>query len=333
VSRRRLSICVLVALAVPAPAFAGTKVSAFFYPWYATVARDGAFVHWSQAGHAPPDDIASSYFPARGLYSSTDLLVVGRQLEEIRGAGIDEIAVSWWGRGSFEDMRLPAVAAAARAQGVRVAAHLEPYPDRTVASTLADVEYLRGLGVRTFYVYRPLDLPVAEWAEANARLDGVRILAQTNFVGAAAKGGFDGVYTYDIVTFGGDRFARLCAAAHAAGLLCAPSVGPGYDARRGSRDPRVKLRRSGRTYDAMWRAAIAAGADHVTITSYNEWHEGTQIEPAAPPRRRGAYRYASYDGAWGRYGRDACHAYLDRTGYWSDVFRSTSAPQPNTSAP
>ena len=105
----------LVALAVPAPAFAGTKVSAFFYPWYATVARDGAFVHWSQAGHAPPDDIASSYFPARGLYSSTDLLVLGRQLEEIRGAGIDEIAVSWWGRGSFEDMRLPAVAAAARA--------------------------------------------------------------------------------------------------------------------------------------------------------------------------------------------------------------------------
>ena len=37
----------------------------------------------------------------------------------------------------------------------------------------------------------------------------------------------------------------------------------------------------------MWRAAIAARADRVTITSYNEWHEGTQIEPAARPRRRG----------------------------------------------
>ena len=30
----------------------------------------------------------------------------------------------------------------------------------------------------------------------------------------------------------------------------------------------------------MWKAAIRAGADRVTITSYNEWHEGTQIEPA-----------------------------------------------------
>ena len=45
----------------------------------------------------------------------------------------------------------------------------------------------------------------------------------------------------------------------------------------------------------MWRGAIRAAADVVTITSYNEWHEGTQIEPApavgAP--------YESYDGAYG----------------------------------
>ena len=88
-------------------------------------------------------------------------------------------------------------------------------------------------------------------------------------------------------------------------LLCAPSVGPGYDARRGSGDPVVKPRRNGATYDAMWRAAIAARADRVTITSYNEWHEGTQIEPAARPRRRGRYRYLSYDGAWGLHGRAA----------------------------
>jgi hypothetical protein len=332
VSLRRLSICVLVMLAFPAPALAGVKVSAFFYPWYATASRDGSFVHWSQAGHAPPDDIASSYYPARGLYSSADRLVLGRQMEEIRAAGIDEIAVSWWGTGSFEDARLPLVAEAARAQGIQVAVHLEPYAGRTVAGTVADVEYLRGLGIRRFYVYRPLDLPLDEWAQANAQLDDVEMLAQTGFVGAAMRGGFDGVYTYDIVSFGGGTFARICAEAHAKGLLCAPSVGPGYDARRGSFDARVKLRRDGRTYDAMWRSAIAAGADRVTITSYNEWHEGTQIEPAAVAGRHGRYRYGSYDGAWGKHGRDAARAYLARTAYWSDVFRNTSAAQPKTSA-
>jgi len=127
-------------------------------------------------------------------------------------------------------------------------------------------------------------------------------------------------------------FRRLCDEAHAKHLLCAPSVGPGYDARRGSGDPVVKPRRAGRTYDAMWRAAIASGADRVTITSFNEWHEGTQIEPAAPARRRGRYRYLSYDGAWGLYGAEAEYAYLNRTRYWTDVFRSTSPVQPSTSA-
>ena len=319
---RRLLLCVLLALALPAPALAAGKVSAFFYPWYGTAARDGAYTHWAQLGHAPPDNIASSYYPARGLYSSSDRVVLAAQMEEIRGAGIDELAVSWWGAGSPEDERLPAIALAAHDAGLSVAVHLEPYDGRTVASTVADIAALRSVGITTFYVYRALDLPLSEWATANDVLgNDVEVLAQTSLVGAASRGRFDGVYTYDVVTYGGNVFARLCAQARAKRLLCAPSVGPGYDARRGSLDPRVKPRRKGRTYDTMWRAAIAARADRVTITSYNEWHEGTQIEPAAPRQRHGRYSYACYDGAWGRSGAAAQTAYLDRTAYWSNAFR------------
>jgi glycoprotein endo-alpha-1,2-mannosidase len=331
---RPLVLCALLALCVPASASAGVRVSAFYYPWYGTAARDGAYTHWAQGGHAPPNDIASNFYPARGLYSSSDRLVLGEQMDDVRRAGIDEIAVSWWGRGSAEDARLPAVMDEARRDGIAVAAHLEPYAGRTVAGVVADVGYLRGLGVRTFYVYRALDLPVGDWATANdaLRAQGLQLFAQTALAGAAAAAHFDGIYTYDIVTYGGATFARLCAEAHAAGLLCAPSVGPGYDARRGSGDPRVKPRRNGATYDSMWHAAIDAHADSVTITSYNEWHEGTQIEPAAVPRRRGAYRYSSYDGAWGRHGEQAEYAYIDETAYWAEALRSTSAPQPATRA-
>jgi len=53
----------------------------------------------------------------------------------------------------------------------------------------------------------------------------------------------------------------------------------------------VKRRNHGLTYDWMWHAAIAAHADQVTITSFNEWHEGTQIEPAAPADQQGALGY------------------------------------------
>jgi glycoprotein endo-alpha-1,2-mannosidase len=332
---RRLSIVLaLAALCLPVSAQAATRVSAFYYPWYATTSHDGGYQHWSQHGHAPPNDIASAFYPARGLYSSADRVVIGEQMDELHVAGVDEIGYSWWGRGSSEDARLPAVLAAARAQGISVAAHLEPYTGRSVAGTIADVRYLRGLGIRTFYVYRALELPSTEWLAANATLhaEGITTIAQTALVGAAAAAGFDGVYTYDVVVYGGDKFMRLCRQAHKMHLICAPSVGPGYDARRGSGDPKLKLRRNGATYDTMWRAAIAAGADRVTITSYNEWHEGTQIEPAALPGRRGRYRYLSYDGAWGLHGLAAEYAYLVRTRYWADVLRSTSPAHPSTRA-
>jgi hypothetical protein len=161
---------------------------------------------------------------------------------------------------------------------------------------------------------------------------GVAVYAQTPLAGAAAAGRFDGIYTYDIVTYGGNSFRRLCDEAHAMHLLCAPSVGPGYNAKRGSGDPVVKPRKRGQTYDAMWRAALASGADNVTITSFNEWHEGTQIEPAALPHRRASYRYLSYDGAWGLHGIAAEGSYLVRTRYWADVFHKTSLLQPKTKA-
>jgi hypothetical protein len=66
----------------------------------------------------------------------------------------------------------------------------------------------------------------------------------------------------------------------------------------------------------MWSAALRAAPDVVTITSYNEWHEGTQIEPA---RVRSAYQ--AYDGAWGLTGHSAETAYLDRTAFWVDQLR------------
>ena len=144
----------------------------------------------------------------------------------------------------------------------------------------------------------------------------------------AIAGHFSGLYTYDIVTWTAGKFARLCAEARAHDLLCAPSVGPGYDARRATGDPRVKRRRHGITYDNMWRAAIGADADSVTITSFNEWQEGTQIEPAAPSPRRGPHGYASYDGAWGLGGVPAEAAYLDRTAYWVTAFRELRRSQP-----
>jgi hypothetical protein len=200
--------------------------------------------------------------------------------------------------------------------------HLEPYEGLSAESVEADVAHLETLGITEFYVYRPFaTIPVADWASLLARLPDVRVFAQTELVGEAAAAGFDGIYTYDVLTHDGGSFRRLCNQAHVAGLLCAPSVGPGFDARRAVGIPRVKARRGGLTYDSMWRGALAAQPDVVTITSYNEWEEGTQIEPAgSAPRTAGGVDYDSYTGAWGCRGAKAPAAYLARTAYWTQRY-------------
>src|SRR5918996_991321 len=319
---RLLLVCSLVAgLLALAPATAsarpdggeaGVRSAIFYYAWYGTPKTDGRYLHWQQNGALPPRQIASAFYPARGAYSSADALVVAAQMREIAAAGVDEVVISWWGRGSAEDQRFATVAAAARGAGLVPAAHIEPYAGRDPASVERDVAYLRRYRVTDVYVFGPEDRPGAEWAAANDRITApVRVFAQTGHVGFAAAGRFDGVYTYDIVTWHGGKFARICSQARGAGLACAPSVGPGFDARRAAGEEAVKPRLAGATYDRMWSAALAARPELVTITSYNEWHEGTQIEPA-----RTRPGYAGYDGAWGRRGLDAERAYLDRTAVW-----------------
>jgi glycoprotein endo-alpha-1,2-mannosidase len=294
------------------PGAPSARVGIFYYPWFATPENDGRYMHWQQGGMQPPVDVASSFYPVRGVYSSADSLVVDAQMREIAAAGIGVVITSWWGRNSREDRRLPQLLGAARRHGLSVAAHIEPYRGRTVASTEADIGYLRGLGIFDVYVWASSELPAAEWAAMNERIEGVRVFANTNLAGRAAAGGFDGLYTYDVLLFDGVLFPRLCRQARRLHLLCAPSVGPGYDARRATADPRVKPRRDGARYDGTWRGALRADADIVTVTSYNEWHEGTQIEPA----RGQQSGYESYEGAWGLYGGAAETAYLDRTAFW-----------------
>jgi hypothetical protein len=312
----RLPLLALVLLfGLPALAQAGPPRSAiFFYPWYSNMRHDGGFTHWTQGGHLPPLDLASQFYPARGAYSSADPKVLAAQMREIAWTGVDEVVSSWWGMGSREDARLPAVIRTAKRFHVKVGVQLEPYADRSVASVGTDLAYLHKLGIRDVYVYRATDFTADDWLTVTDQPNGMRLFAQTGRVGFAARAGFAGFYTYDILVYDGAKFRRMCDQARALHILCAPSVGPGYEAGPATGDTRIKPRLAGGTYDSMWRAANDARADVVTITSYNEWSEGTQIEPAGH-----GGRYESYDGAYGLHGRPAERAYIDRTRYWTQL--------------
>ena len=325
-TRLRIPALVAAALVVPCallPASGAARqqggsdrVAIFYYPWYANPAKDGRWAHW-YVEHDGAPVLSTQYFPSRGLYSSSNAKIVAAQMREIAAAGVGTIVVSWWGFDSPENERLGSVVQAARKEGLEVAIHIEPYRGRTPARAAEDIAQLhQEQGFRDFYVYDADRDPAAEWGAALAPLDGVRVFGHTTFVGRAKAAGFDGIYTYDVITWNGSLFARLCTQAHAVGLLCAPSVGPGYDARLATQEAAVRLRNDGVTYDRMWKTALRAKPDLVTVTSYNEWQEGTQIEPA-----RVAVGKPSYEGAWGKHGVAAQRSYLTATAGWTERLR------------
>ena len=78
----------------------------------------------------------------------------------------------------------------------------------------------------------------------------------------------------------------------------------------------TKSRQAGEYYDRQWSAALAAEADWIGITSFNEWHEGTQIEPAVEAQADGAFDYQTY--------HSGPNSYLKSTRSWVNQFDATA---------
>lgn len=300
------------------------------------ILREGGGAH-----HRPPDDIGANFYPEMGLYSSNSRADTARHMAQLRDAGAGVVAVTWWGRGDYSDEALETVFAAAASCNMQVCFHIEPFPGRNAATTRDALVYLLdkygghpalfrdpARGNRTMvYLYDSYLTTPAEWATVFGR-DGactVRgtehdVLAIGLWVKAAdgpalVSAGFDGFYTYfasDGFVFGSTlaNWPALGSFARGNGLLFIPSVGPGYcDTRiRPWNDANTRAREKGACYDRAFEAALAATPDFISITSFNEWHEGTQIEPAIP-RRTKAFTYLDYEGLPPSY-------YLDRTAYW-----------------
>ncbi|MGH3083130.1 MAG: alpha-mannosidase, partial [Gaiellaceae bacterium] len=67
---RALVIALAALMLSPALARAAEETSIFYYPWWGTPQKDGKYLHWNKAGHLPPHDLASTFYPSRGAYSS-----------------------------------------------------------------------------------------------------------------------------------------------------------------------------------------------------------------------------------------------------------------------
>lgn len=264
----------------------------------------------------PPKDAGVTYWPALGLYSSNDPRLVATHFVAMRRAGIDVAIVSWYPDGTadqkddrfrgFQNRNIGLILDEARKVGMSVAFHIEPYAGRTPATVVRDMTYLhdtygahpatlfwpgsRGARMLVF-VYDSYLSPASEWSSA---LPGpsyaVGLCVERTHVRDLIDGRFDGAYTYFAANgfvWGSTTRNWQTIRNELGSLLFVPCVGPGYNDQhiRPWNGRNTHARQEGRYYRDMWRhvtdlGLAGASADAVAITSWNEWHEGTQIEPA-----------------------------------------------------
>lgn len=330
------------------------RAAVFYYPWYRTPDVDLYWDHWGETNFHPPLDIPSDFYPALGVYSVADPAVVAQHFAWLREAGVGVIISSWWGQRSREDQAVPLLLDVAERYGIKVAFHIEPYGGRTADRLVDDIEYIyaRYGDHPAFYRttassrWSPDDRPkglfylwsarfpdpdadaveASYWRDAIDAIhtlpDGGLVLADETVTGWVDGGHFDGLYSYavpDLDECDGYSWAR--------GLppdaWYVPGVNPGFSARRiGYPADLYAPRRDGATYEEHWQAALDMGVEPalVTITSFNEWHEGTQIEPAAVGATNGlGYTYKDYSPL-------PPEGYLTLTRQWVDRFRGTTWP-------
>jgi glycoprotein endo-alpha-1,2-mannosidase len=302
-----------------------------------------------------PRDIHSPFYPVRGTYSSRDPETLQSHMEEAVSMEAPTLVVSWWGQagkpgthdtqGVHSDTAIPAVLAMAEKTGAQIAFHLEPYHGRSAVSVAEDVAYLiakygsskaiKRMGLLpVFYVYDSYHIAPEEWARVlspegdrslrNGVNDGIFIGLWLNAADGESllQGHFDGAYTY----FASEGFSYGSTVANwpsmgdtmrQAGKLFVASVGPGYNDEkiRPWNRHNTKSRENGQYYDRMWQAAIGAKADIVSVTSYNEWGEGTQIEPASS--KQGYESYESYSEGNAASSPHQSHLYVNATQRWA----------------
>ena len=63
--------------------------------------------------------------------------------------------------------------------------------------------------------------------------------------------------------------------------MFAATVTPGFEEGFQGASDLVVDRADGDTYRSFWRVARASEPQWILITSFNEWHEGSEIEPSA----------------------------------------------------
>jgi hypothetical protein len=270
-------------------------VAAFHYPWYGNPGTSGRWVHWQDATHAPPrtwsanfapDYPDSTWNPAVMLYDSNNTALLRWQDRLMARAGLDLAICSWWGRNTYED--------AALARAIRICKSLqwciyyeqEGYTNPSVSQIVTDIRwivdrlgptrnYAKVDGKWLIFVYTAYDEDAASrWRQAKQQLRASGYDVYINAAGSASPQNhpdpWDAIHIYDPTS-------RRTATRTAITGDDSASVSPGF----WLIEQEPWLSRDLNAFRAGWEqlGAEVQRSRFLLIETWNEWHEGTSIEP------------------------------------------------------
>lgn len=295
------------------------QVWAIYLGWWGNPFFDNDWIHWKYQYHLssdqyfqPPSFIPSRLHPKLGLYSSHDPSVLLQHCIMTKASGIDALILEWWGHNStdprgeningFSDETLKILLPYAQKIGIKVGVMIMSYPNRSKETILEDFKYLKKeilyhqsyLKINdrpVILIYDSLDIPEAYLSIQSIKMDYnpflVSLIRNRHDISISLEDGYDAVFPY----YSSDGYTWASNSTHWSSIdhECQqrnieffPTVGPGFDNTKISNFDQIQYRsrKGGDHYIFMWENAIKTNRSVVIINSFNDWYNGSEIEPA-----------------------------------------------------
>jgi len=288
------------------------RVLAFYYSWYRLREVSNHKSHWNKINKNEKEISDSAHYPEGGPYDSTNPEIIEKHMKQAKEAGIDTFIVSWWGINSYETKEaLPIILDKAQKYDITISLY---YEDNEHNSTEARIEhglkdlkfiyneyakhpaFLKVNGKPVLFIYKRAihQMKWKEWAVIINRLKketNNNFSFMVDYQSSIASTIFDGLHTYNLISVAQskslnkiesnleNRYKEINNMAAKNNIISTLTVIPGFDSRKIGGDTHIP-RRNGKLYSTMWEKVLEINPDWVVITSWNEWHEGTEIEPS-----------------------------------------------------
>lgn len=282
-----------------------SQLGTFYYPWYG--GKDNEYDSWSADDHSPPESWRSHYLPdidpmkfdpTNELYDSGDPAVIKKQLGWMKQAGIQFGVASWFGpeSGSDDDMRT--------IFSTVMPASDNPHPDMkwamlyedeggsgnpSVDTIVGDLNYIQQTYVSKPYYLKIDGKPVIFVYNSDATTDEEALDDLARWKEARAKTGF-----YVVMLDSPVHVSPLDAGANPADVdswyryvpgkyfdqvgSYSASVSPGYW--KYDDDPELAEGRDPVQFETAVQQLKVANVPLKLITTWNEYPEGSGVEPA-----------------------------------------------------